>query len=254
MPFAAAAGLVSFIVPTLREDEIAATLVTIGEALADLPGWGFEVLLVDDSPEPYKRRLDEAIGAFDARFGPRLAARRVDGSQRGKGAALRTGVFASRGEVLFWMDADLPVPLNNVGRFLRVFEDDPGADFIVAERPFERGLSEPVRFVASRVLFALQRALVFQSRAFDDTQCGFKAFRRALARQIAERQIVDGGMADIEYLYAALRMGARPVRIAVTPNPEMRASKIDVRRAVADGPIDLVRIKLRGLGGGYRIR
>ena len=201
----------------------------------DVPGYDFELLLVDDSPEPYKRRIDEATARFNARFRPRITARRVDGPQKGKGAALRTGVLASSGELVFWMDADMPVPLNNIDRFLRVFEEGK-ADFIVAERPFERGLSQPVRFVASRVLFALQRALVFQSRAFDDTQCGFKAFRAPLARHIAEQQIIDGGMADIEYLYAALCSGP-PGRFAVKPNPEMRASKIDVKRAVREGPI-----------------
>jgi len=242
--------LVSLIVPTPREDEIAVTLAAIGAHLAGLQGYDFEIVLVDDSAEPYKRLMDDATAAFNARFGPKIVARRADGPRRGKGAAIRVGVLASKGEFVFWMDADIPVPLTNIDRFLEVF-DQEGADFVVAERPFDRNMSQPVRFVASRVLFAFQRALVFQSRAFNDTQCGFKAFRGSLARRIAEQQIVDGGMADIEYLYAALRSGARPARIAVTPNPETRESKINVRRAIIMDPIDLVRIKLRSFTGGY---
>jgi hypothetical protein len=147
------------------------------------------------------------------------------------------------------MDADLPVPLENIERFLRLF--DEGADFVVAERPSDRNLSQPVRFVASRVLFAFQRVVVFQSSAFLDTQCGFKAFRGELVRRIASQQIVNGGMADIEYLYVALRAGARPVRVSVTPNVETRESKINVKKAIVQDPVDLVRIKLRALTGGY---
>jgi dolichyl-phosphate beta-glucosyltransferase len=248
------ARVVSIIVPTLKEDEIGAALARVGKELARIEGYSFELLLVDDSPDAYKRLLDEATAAFDARFGPLLGARRVDGPRKGKGAALRTGVLASRGEVVFWMDADLPVPLENVARFLRLFDASStteAADLVVAERPFDRNMSQPVRFVASRALFALQRALVFQSRAFDDTQCGFKAFRGELVRRIAGQQIVDGGMADIEYLYAALRAGARSVRIPVTSNPETRASKINVKKALLQDPVDLVRIKLHGLTGGY---
>jgi glycosyltransferase involved in cell wall biosynthesis len=263
---AEAVRLVTLVVPTLREEEIAGTLAALGEHLAAVRGYDFEIILVDDSAESYKRLMDEATGAFNARFGPHgvdraerrsdapsLTARRADGPRKGKGAALRVGVLASRGEVVFWMDADLPVPLENIDRFLDVFAEG-SADFIVAERPFDRNLSQPVRFVASRALFALQRAFVFQSRAFTDTQCGFKAFRGALARRIAERQVVDGGMADIEYLYAALQSGARPARIAVIPNPETRESKINVKRALVVDPLDLVRIKLGSIAGRYRER
>jgi dolichyl-phosphate beta-glucosyltransferase len=250
MRLASPPRLVSIVVPTLKEDEIGVALTQIGDHLARIAGTDFELLLVDDSPERYKRLMDEANAAFNARYGPKLVSTRVDGPHKGKGAALKAGVLASRGDFVFWMDADLPVPLANIERFLHAF-DEEGADFVVAERPFDRNLSQPVRFVASRALFALQRAFVFQSRAFTDTQCGFKAFRGPLLRRIASRQIVDGGMADIEYLYAALRAGARPVRVAVTPNVETRASKINVKKALVQDPIDLVRIKVRGVTGGY---
>ena len=242
--------LVSVVIPTLREDEIAATLTELGAHLSRLGRYDFEVLLVDDSAEPYKRLLLEATSVFNARFGPKLTARHEDGPRKGKGAALRTGVLASRGGIVFWMDADLPVPLANVDRFLATFERSD-SDFIVAERPFDRKLSQPVRYVASRVLFVLQRAFVFQSRAFLDTQCGFKAFRGRLARHIASRQVAEGGMADIEYIYAALQLGARPMRIPVIPSPETRASKINVAFALVQDPIDLVRIKLQKMRGGY---
>ncbi|MGO8992377.1 MAG: glycosyltransferase [Polyangiaceae bacterium] len=242
--------LVSIVVPTLKEDEIGVALGRVGEYLARIEGYDFEVLLADDSPEPYKTLMDAATAAFDARFGSKVTAKRVDGPRKGKGAALRVGVVASRGDFVFWMDADLPVPLENIERFLRIF-DDERADLVVAERPFDRNLSQPVRFIASRALFAFQRALVFQSRAFDDTQCGFKAFRGELVRRIAGQQIVDGGMADIEYLYAAVQSGAHAVRVSVTPNPETRESKINVKKALMQDPVDILRIKLRGLTGGY---
>jgi glycosyltransferase involved in cell wall biosynthesis len=244
--------LVSFAIPTLREDEIGASLTRLSEALSRVPGYEFELLLVDDSPEPYKRIMDEAIVAHDARYGPKVIDKRVDGPRKGKGAGVREGVRASRGDVVFTMDADLPVPLENVERFLRFFEQ--GYEVVVAERPFDRNLAKPVRFVASRVLFALQRAVVFQSRAFLDTQCGFKAFRGDMARAFAREQIVDGGMVDIEYLYAATCVKARVKRVEVTPMPETRESKINVKKAMFQDPVDLVRIKVHGLTGGYRAK
>ena len=241
--------LVSLVIPTLREDDIGASLDALGTELTTIDGHRFEILLVDDSAERYKRLMDDATAAFNARVEPKISARRLDGPRRGKGAAMRAGTLESRGDVVFWIDADLPVPLEHIADFLRRFAQDE-AEVVMAERPMTRNLAQPVRLVASRALFAMQ-AIVFQSWRFHDTQCGFKAFRGPLLRRIAARLIVDGGMADIECLYAAVRMGVRVVRVPVTPNEERRESRINVRRAILFDPVDLVRIRLRGLGGGY---
>jgi glycosyltransferase involved in cell wall biosynthesis len=241
--------LVSLVIPTLREDKIDASLSVLGAELATIGGYEFEIILVDDSPKPYKRLMDDATAAFNARVGPKITARRVDGPHRGKGAAVRIGTLASRGAIVFWIDADLPVPLQHIATFLDRFARDE-ADVVMAERPMTRNLAQPVRLVASRALFALQ-AIVFQSWRFNDTQCGFKAFRGPLLRRVASRLIVDGGMADIECLYAALRLGARVERVPVTPTEERRESRINVKRAVLLDPVDLIRIRLRGLGRGY---
>jgi glycosyltransferase involved in cell wall biosynthesis len=241
--------LASFVIPTLREDQIEATLSTLCVALSAIEGYRFELLLADDSPEPYKRKLDDALVALEQRFAPQVTGRRVDGPRRGKGAAVRAGVASSRGETVFLMDADLPVPLKYVAIFLR--RRDEGFEAVVAERPFRRNYAQPVRFAASLVLFALQRVFVFHSAAFSDTQCGFKAFGGDFARGVARDQIVDGGMVDIEYLYAAFLAKARISRVSVPEKSETRASKINVGKAMRGDPLDLLRIKWNGMRGGY---
>jgi glycosyltransferase involved in cell wall biosynthesis len=242
--------LASFVIPTLREETLGEALTRLSEHLLTLDGYDFELLISDDSPDSFKPTLDEVIATHQAAFAPRVVARRVDGPHTGKGGAIRAGVLASRGEVVFTLDADLPVPLKHIGRFLELIEQ--GQDLVVAERPFDRNVRNPVRFIASRALFVVSRVFVFQSGAFSDTQCGFKAYRGDLARQLAAQQIVDGGMVDIEYLYAAVRAGSRVARVPVVPNPETRESKINVRRALWRDPLDLVRVKLHGITGGYR--
>ncbi len=241
--------LVSIVLPTLREETIADALRRLSRHLVTVSGCSFELLLVDDSPEAYKRSLDEAITDHNTEFGPMATARRIDGPRRGKGAAVRTGIRQSAGQVVFIMDADLPVPLENIERFIRLI--DEGNVVVVAERPFDRTLDHPTRYMASMVLFALQRFIVFQGPAFDDTQCGFKAFTGPLAHALANAQIVDGGMVDVEYLYAARAARAKVARVAVVRCPETRASKINVKRALRQDPLDLLRIKWKGLRGGY---
>src|SRR5262249_33710058 len=135
-------------------------------------------------------------------------------------------------------------------QFMRVLED-PGTDGVIAERPFDRNLANPLRYVLSRGLFLLQRAFVFQSSEFLDTQCGFKAFRGDVIRSIASRQIVDGGMYDIEYLYMAVLDGRHIARQPVVPNPETRPSKIRVWKCLFTDPYDLLRVKATGVAGRY---
>lgn len=242
--------LVSIIVPTYREASLAESLAQLVDHLASGPGLAdvrFEVLVVDDSPDDERERLGAALGTLGA---PNVVVKLVLGSRKGKGAAIGVGALASAGDFVLTMDADLPVPLSNIVDFLGLLDD--GADIVIGERPSDRNLSEPVRFVLSRALFLLQRAFVFNSSEFLDTQCGFKAFRGDVIRALARAQIVDGGMYDIEYLYAARKAGLRIDKRPVVSRPESRPSKIKVGRAAFTDPRDLVRIKARGVTGGYR--
>ncbi|HXX68610.1 MAG TPA: hypothetical protein VEK07_15590, partial [Polyangiaceae bacterium] len=70
-------------------------------------------------------------------------------------------------------------------------------------------------------------------------------------RAIAARQVVDGGMFDVEYLYAAVRRGAKVVTVPVEPNAEVRTSRVNLWSCLRRDPIDVVRIKARGLLGRY---
>lgn len=176
------ASRVSWIIPTYKEDDLPAALsrltahLLVSEAGAQAAAARYEIIVVDDSPEPYRDGIRAYIDAASARLSPRVEIRLLLGPGTGKGGAIRAGARASRGDFVFTIDADLPIPLEHVERFLEVLERTR-CDVVIGERPFDRNLSEPVRFVLSRGLFAFQRVLVLLSREFVDTQCGFKAFR-----------------------------------------------------------------------------
>jgi len=246
----ASARLVSFIIPTFEEDYLSSSLDVLVDHLLDSTTDRFEVLLVDDSSARYKAAIRDYVETRRASHGDRLIVRAIDGRKRGKGDAVRLGALASEGAVVFTMDADLPVPLACIDTFLTLI-DSERFDVVIGERPLTRNLIHPVRYVLSRFLFVAQRRFVFGGIRFHDTQCGFKAFRGGLLRDLAKVQIVSGGMYDVEYLYAATRRGAAIARVPVVPNAEWRPSKIRVFRATLTDPVDLVRVKLRGLGGRY---
>ncbi|HEX3772564.1 MAG TPA: glycosyltransferase [Polyangiaceae bacterium] len=240
---------VSLVIPTLNED-LGGLLSALGGYLRGLPAWTFDVVLVDDSGDAVRERGRAVVAA--TALPPNTTARLLDGERRGKGHAVGKAIAATRADVVFLIDADLPAPVECIGQFLRVLDADPGIDAVIAERPLERNFTTPMRYVASRGLLLLQRALVFHSNEFSDTQCGFKAFRGQLIRSIVAGQIIEGGMYDLEYLYVARRRGKRIAKVEVVPSPERRESRIDVWKCLRQDPLDVVRFKVHGALGRYR--
>ncbi len=132
-----------------------------------------------------------------------------NGRKRGKGHAVRSGMLRARGEIVFFMDADLSVPLAEVTAFLRRFEEAAEVDVLIGNRQHARSritrrqsaLREGMGKIFNRVLQTM--ALV----DLRDTQCGFKAFRREVCREVFGRQTLDGFAFDVEVLLLAERLG-----------------------------------------------
>ena len=161
-------------------------------------------------------RQQEKIFAIDA------------GPQRGKGHAVRTGVVRARGECIFYMDADLSVPIEEIDAFLAHFKNHPADDVLVGNRQHARSrivcrqsaLRESMGKGFNRLLQSLGLASVH------DTQCGFKAFRRSAAHAIFSRQRLDGFAFDVEVLLLAERLGCNisdlPVEWRNSPDSRVR--------------------------------
>jgi dolichyl-phosphate beta-glucosyltransferase len=240
----------SFIVPTFREDAFGDAVQALVDYLQELPPRPIEILVVDDSDDAMQGRMREEIARRFAALEPRISVRLLGGPRRGKGAAVQLAARASTGATVFIIDADLPVPLHFIGVFLETMRDTD-AEVLVAERPSDRYAGKPLRHVVARSLRLIQRAVVFQGPLFEDTQCGFKAFRGPALRALAERQIVEGGMYDLEYLYAATVRHLPVQRVDVTTRDEVRPTRINVWRCVFFDPLDIVRLKVAGILGRY---
>jgi len=140
-----------------------------------------------------------------------------DFPNRGKGAAVRSGLLAAQTPIGLFSDADLSTPLSEIPK---VIEPIANCDVDVAfgSRALKRsliGIHQPLRReYAGRVFNLLVR--VATGLPFWDTQCGFKAFRMDACRPIFKTSRVDGFAFDVELLYlarhAGLRMREIPVR------------------------------------------
>lgn len=199
-------GDVSIVVPAYAEEgRIGPTVRALCAYARGFPRLR-EVLVV---AEPSGDRTAEA--AREAAAGDPLVRVVENAEHRGKGFAVRHGVLAASGEIVFFMDADLSVPLSYVAPFVAHLDAHPETAVAIGDRRHPASvISRRQHFLreqAGRGFNHVVRALGLS--ASKDTQCGFKAFRRHAAREIFSRARIDGFAFDAEVLLIAERLGLR---------------------------------------------
>lgn len=177
-------------------------------AFVEAQSYPIEVIVVDDGSE-------DATAAIVEEFGGKHPFITLIRNPHGrKGAAVRTGIARGQGEYLVISDTDLSVPIEELAKFLPPALG--GYDVAIASREVagaER-VGEPYyRHLMGRVFNLLVRLLVVPG--IQDTQCGFKVFRREAARDVFGYQTIDGWGFDVEVLFIARRFGYQIVEVPV---------------------------------------
>lgn len=231
---------VSIVIPALNEEaRLPASIREIRWVFPDQP-WEFLIVIEPgtDDTEAVAREAADGDGRFNFVINP---------VARGKGYAVKTGMLLALGDVVFFMDADLSVPLRFIDGFLEE-AGRSGADVLIGSR--QHGASViPIRQPLSRELagrlFNMALRLAGVTR-FADTQCGFKAFRREAAREIFSRVRQDGFGFDVEALAIAEALGFRvtelPVEWSDAPGSKLRPLRDGVS-ALCDAVLAARRIR-----------
>jgi glycosyltransferase involved in cell wall biosynthesis len=170
---------------------------------------------------------------------------------RGKGYSVRHGMLEARGEWSLFSDADLSSPIEETGK-LWAEAERTGADIVFGSRALDRsliGVRQPAGREAMGRLFNLAMRAV-TGLPYRDTQCGFKLFRSAAAREIFSRQLLDGFGFDVEVLFIAHRLGFRAVEVPVRWN-NAEGTKVSLWRGF-DAFVDPLRVRWNALRGRYR--
>jgi dolichyl-phosphate beta-glucosyltransferase len=196
----------SIVVPAYNEaGRLPPTLLKLGEFFRDFTH-SYEVLIVVEKSSDGTLEIASGIASQQAHF--QVIDNRV---QKGKGYAVRSGINLARGEFVFYMDADLSVPLAEVSAFLRHWEEYPRIDVLIGNR--RHALSRITRrqaWLRRTMGQAFNKILHGCGLApLHDTQCGFKAFRRVACREIFSRQTLNGFAFDVEVLLLAERLGCQ---------------------------------------------
>ena len=205
--------LISIVIPCYNERErIQSSLTEIRNFLAAhaLP---VEVLVV------VEKSADGTLEAAQAAAENVDQIRVIDNKvHRGKGYAVRSGMAMVQGDPVFFMDADLATPLEEIHHFLDWFDRHPNCDVLIGNRVDVRSniliAQSPWRRLLGRGFNKL--VMLFGIRGIADTQCGFKAFRRQASKEIFSRQKLDRYAFDVEGLMLADRLGLQIVSLPIS--------------------------------------
>jgi glycosyltransferase involved in cell wall biosynthesis len=197
---------------------------------AELPP-EIEVLVVDDGSTDETAELVRRRPEFEADLGGSTL-RLLSVPHGGKGAAVRAGMLAARGELVAFADADMATPPDQIPLLVRALADH---DVALGSRiqPDGRDMrrTQPLlRRLLGRSFHLLASAWVVGP--VRDTQCGFKAFRRDVARDLFGRQRITSIVFDVELIHLARRRG---YRIAIVPVAwtDRRGSRMRARPGLA---------------------
>ena len=213
----------SLVIPVYNAPDLArAAAAHVPELAACAASSGFDLLeaiFVDDGSNP---PLELPIAGEPPGLPVRVLRQPVN---RGKGAAVRAGALAAKGDWVLMSDVDLSAPLTEFASLA------PHADAWMAcgSRYGRTGMP-----LGRRILSRLFHALVWLVgvRGIQDTQCGFKLFRMEKMRPIFEAQRIERFAFDVELVRRVRRAGGSVVETPVDWHGGRRSSL----RVVRDAP------------------
>ena len=213
---------ISVIIPAYNEKE------TIEEILRRVQATGIadEIIVIDDGSQDGTRQV---LNSLDGKGQVRVI---LHESNRGKGAAVVTGIQAAQGEVLLIQDADLEYDPRDIPRLLAPIEEGI-ADVVYGSR-FLGGPRRPAMFwhmVANKVLTLMTNVLY--NNILTDMETGYKVFRR----EVVQGMKIKSRRFDFEPEFTAkiLKRKVRLYEVAISFNPRdyEEGKKIGLKDAFA---------------------
>src|SRR5664279_5343496 len=177
---------ISLILPAYNEVRIIP--VTIGEAVRyfESRGLRYQIIVAADGTDRTREIVREMAIA-----NPALVATGAD-ARRGKGLGIREAVAIATGAIIGYADADNKVPIEDFDKFRPVLA--AGVDMAIGSRRGGAILApaQPLDRRVGSVGFHWFMHVVVGLPGIQDTQCGFKFFQHAAAKELFRWQKIDG--------------------------------------------------------------
>lgn len=242
----------SVVIPAFNEEENIKNgcLTSVWKYLKKVDYY-WEVILVDDESTDNTLNLINEFSKLHSGF-------KVSSQpHRGKGGTVMAGILEAKGKIVLFTDLDQATPLPEIEKFFPEFEK--GNDIVIGIRSGRKGAPLVRKIMA--IGFSVLRKIILNLN-YKDTQCGFKAFKKGVAKEIFKKmkvyneKIVSSGSAvtagfDLEVLYIARKQGYKVSQVPVIWN-HMDTKRINPIKDSFDGLMDLIKVRINTLKGMYK--
>jgi dolichyl-phosphate beta-glucosyltransferase len=234
-----AAPHLSVVIPAFNEADRLPSYLQEVVGFLERRGELWEVIVVDDGST-------DGTGAVVRELAENQPSVRLlpFGRNRGKGAAVRAGMLAARGDLRLFADADGATPIAELKRLEAAL--GPDVDVVIGSRalpgPAVALRTRRHRMVAGRVFNWLAARLGV--RAVADTQCGFKLFTAAAAEGLFGALETSGFGFEVELLLRAQKAGYHVVEVAVNW-ADQEGTKVGVLTAGPGMLVEIARARWR---------
>ncbi len=224
----------SIVIPAFNEkDRLPKTLEKLLQYLGQ-QAYIWEIIVVDDGSS------DQTASLIEAEFKQQVIVIRQP-RNLGKGAAVRAGVLATKGQQVLFSDADGSTPITELPKLQVKLSE--GFDLAIGNRRDSAlVLKQPFyRIVIGEGFNILARYAL--NTNIKDTQCGFKLLNGDIGRKLFSQMKMDGFSFDAELIHLANQNNFKIAEVPVIWIDDTR-SKVKVWKDPILVFIDLVKIRL----------
>jgi len=194
---------ISIIIPAYNEEERLSLFLDQVISYCRASEKAYEIIIVDDGSSD---KTFEIAVSYKNKF-PNLNVIKIS-ENSGKGHAVKSGMLAASGNICLFMDADGSVTPEEIEKNLH-YITEKNYDIFIGSRVLtdnEQILEVKwYRKLIGRVFNFFVHVILFNN--IQDTQCGFKIFRKEIIIPIFSRNYLRGFGFDFEILYLACKMG-----------------------------------------------
>lgn len=191
---------VSLIIPAYNEEErIVPFLASIAAYTKENPDFLSEVIVVDDGSKDKTAQVAKEAGKGI----PNLQVISLNPNQ-GKGAAIRAGVLAAKGDSIVFMDADGATGIDELPKMIAALQS---SDIAVGNRWMEGARTERHSLLRQLSGFLYRTYMKLFGLGNVDTMCGFKGYKKEVAKDLYKDLKEKRWLFDTEIAYRAVRRG-----------------------------------------------
>jgi len=237
----------SVVIPAYNEERrLPKTLEEIDRYLKT-KDYQYEIIVVSDGSID---RTCEVVRSLIPKIrGLRLIDEKIN---KGKGYGVKRGMLEAKGEFRLFTDADNSTSIKQVEKMWPEFER--GADIVIGSRDVKGAVLDPPQPWLRQVIlgegFKLLRKIVAGLWGIEDTQCGFKCFKKEVVEKVFPKCKINRFAFDPEILVIARKMGykIKEVPVCWKNDPESKVKP----KWIVNMAIDLFKIRRNIIRNKYK--